>query len=235
MSDKLGFTFYPKDWWSSDSFFDLTPNQRYIYLECLFIMYCNDGYMKTQKTQFENRIRINISDDDWNVVTEKFIIEDGLYTHISVNKRMRKTLSNRENGKKGGRPKKYDEEKPKKPKSETQKNPPLEREGEIKENVKEKYFNQFWQKYPKKVAKDKCKTAFLKLPQSDIDKILNTIDNFISYKPFENYIHPNPLTYLSQKRWNDEIETKPTYAKTNQIQGYMDASQLPPTNQFNRN
>ncbi|MDM8174772.1 hypothetical protein QT327_10455 [Olivibacter sp. 47] len=128
MSDKLGFTFYPKDWWVSDSFFELNAIQRYIYLECLFLMYSNDGYIKTQKTQMENRIRTEIKNEDWEIVTERFIHEDGFYTHPSVNKRLRKTLANRENGKKGGRPPK--DEKPKKPNLETQNNPPLERERE---------------------------------------------------------------------------------------------------------
>jgi uncharacterized phage protein (TIGR02220 family) len=131
MSDKLGFTFYPKDWWASDSFYDFTPHQRYIYLECIFLMYSNDGYMKTQKTQFENRVRINISDNDWEIVTQKFVIEGGLFTHISVNKRMRKTISNRINGAKGGRPKKN----PKNPIPKPNQNPPSERERETKYNI----------------------------------------------------------------------------------------------------
>lgn len=138
MSDKLGFTFYPKDWWTSDSYFELTAIQRYYYLECLFIMYSNDGIMKTQKTQFENRTRTQVLDDDWNCVVSRFELIEGNYTHISVNKRLRKAVANRENGKKGGRPKKEDE-KPKKPNLETQNNPPLESESETElESKKEK-------------------------------------------------------------------------------------------------
>jgi hypothetical protein len=121
MSDKLGFTFYPKDWWTSDTFFELDHFERYIYLECLFIMYLNEGYLKTQKTQLENRTRTQISDEVWQRVTKKFISDEIGLTHPSVNKRLRKVLANRENGKKGGRP-----EKPKKPNSETQNNPPSE-------------------------------------------------------------------------------------------------------------
>lgn len=135
MSDKLGFTFYPKDWWTSDSYFELTPIQRYYYLECLFIMYSNDGIMKTQKTQFENRTRTQVLQNDWDCVVSRFELIDGNYTHISVNKRLRKAVSNRENGKKGGRPKK-ETEKPKKPNFETQKNPPLESERESEEESK---------------------------------------------------------------------------------------------------
>lgn len=126
MSDKLGFTFYPKDWWTSESYFELSPIQRYYYLECLFIMYSNDGLMKTQKTQFENRTRTEVKTEDWEIVVSKFIIDKDFYTHESVNKRLRKAVANRENGKKGGRP-----PKPKEPKKETQNNPPLEREKEI--------------------------------------------------------------------------------------------------------
>lgn len=47
------------------------------------------------------------------------------YTHKSVNKRLKKSVTNRANGAKGGRP-----PKPKKPNLETQNNPPLERERE---------------------------------------------------------------------------------------------------------
>lgn len=134
MSDKLGFTFYPKDWWTSETFFELSPAQRYIYLECLFLMYSNDGVLKTQKTQFENRIRISVSQDDWNTVTDLFILEDGVFTHPSVNKRLRKAISNRENGKKGGRPRK--DEKTQKTQKNNPKKPTLERERE-RESEKE--------------------------------------------------------------------------------------------------
>lgn len=133
MSDKLGFTFYPKDWWTSDTFFELDFTERYIFLECMFIMYQNDGVMKTQKTQFENRNRIKITDEQWENVTSKFLLVDGLFTLLSVNKRLRKAVTNRENGKSGGRPKK-----PKEPTSETQNNPPYESERESEEEIESK-------------------------------------------------------------------------------------------------
>lgn len=103
---KLGFTFYPQDWWSSDTFFDFDPFERYVYLECIFIMYRNGGYMKTQKTQFENRARILVSDIVWEKVTAKFIRTDEGFTSLTVNKRLNKAEISRENGKLGGRPRK---------------------------------------------------------------------------------------------------------------------------------
>lgn len=72
-------------------------------------------------------------------------------------------------------------------------------------------FEIFWSKYPSKVAKDKCLKKFEKLAETDIEKILETLDSFLAYKMFDGYTHPLPLTYLNQKRWQDEIPTsKPT-------------------------
>ena len=133
MSEKLGFTFYPKDWWTSDTFFELDFTERYIFLECMFIMYQNNGSMKTQKTQFERRNSITVTDQQWENVTNKFLEVEGNYTLLSVNKRLRKAIANRENGVKGGRPKKDD--KPKEPSLETQNNPPSEREREREKKV----------------------------------------------------------------------------------------------------
>lgn len=101
---KLGFTFYPQDWWSSDTFFDFDPLERYVYLECLFLMYRNDGYMKTEKSHFENRIRIKVSDKVWEKVTQKFILHNEEYTSLAVNKRLNKSDVARKNGLMGGRP-----------------------------------------------------------------------------------------------------------------------------------
>lgn len=102
---KLGFTFYPQDWWSSDSFFELNPTERYIYLECLFLMYHNEGYMKSDKTYFENRMRIKISEEVWAKITSKFIKDGERFTCFAVNKRLKKAEISRENGVLGGRPK----------------------------------------------------------------------------------------------------------------------------------
>lgn len=122
---QLGFTFYPKDWWTSDSFFNLQPFERYIYLELLFMMYSNDGFIANKKVMIESRLRTTIKEEVWVKITDLFVKDGDKLTHISVNKRLKKAISNRENGKKGGRPKE-----PKKPKKETQINPPLEKEEE---------------------------------------------------------------------------------------------------------
>lgn len=107
------------------------------------MMYTNDGWISNNKLIVERRLGTTIKDDVWGKITDLMVEDGDQLTHRSINKRLRKTLANRENGLKGGRPKKEknpDDEKPKKPKSETQKNPPLEREREreSESEIKEK-------------------------------------------------------------------------------------------------
>jgi len=83
----------------------------------------------------------------------------------------------------------------------------IEESKEGNKERKEISFNLFWGLYPNKVAKQKCMDKFLKLDISDIEKIINTLPNFIAYKPFDTYNHPNPETYINQKRWDDVIPT----------------------------
>ena len=70
----------------------------------------------------------------------------------------------------------------------------------------EKEFNIFWDVYPTKTAKKNCLAKWHRLNDKDIEKILSTIKNYVAYKPFKDYTHPMPMTYLNQERWNDEIK-----------------------------
>jgi hypothetical protein len=78
-------------------------------------------------------------------------------------------------------------------------------------------FEDFWNKYPKKVAKKKCKDKYKKLKDDQKEKIKDTLDQFLTYKPFADYTHPNPETYLNQERWEDELGTPQTNS-SNQVQ-----------------
>lgn len=133
----LGFTFYPKDWWTSDTFYALQPFERYVYLECIFMMYVNDGWLSDNKLNVERRLGTTIKDEVWGKITELFVKDGDLLTHKSVNARLRKTIANRENGKKGGAPNGNlnAKKQPKQPKKTTQNNPPLEIEREIESKI----------------------------------------------------------------------------------------------------
>ena len=209
MSSKLGFTFYQKDWWSSDSFYELTPLQRYIYLECIFLMYNGDGYMKTQKTHFENRIRFFVSDEDWQIVTAKFIIEGEMFTHISVNSRMRKTLANRENGKAGGRPLKN----PKNPTEKPKKNPPYKRERESKEKENKKEYT-YREIAHLSLSIEDYQKLNINYDKDVIDGVLDAIENYKNNKSYTSL-------YLTAKNWLKKEPSKTpiaTTTKTNQLQ-----------------
>ena len=90
---------------------------------------------------------------------------------------------------------------------------------------KESSFDKFWNMYDKKVGKkDKCRKKFLKLSKSDINKIFETLPQYIKSTPDKQY-RKNPETYLNNESWNDEIITQPSQPKrsVNDISG-MDYS-----------
>jgi hypothetical protein len=65
-------------------------------------------------------------------------------------------------------------------------------------------FDVFWKKYGKKVGRTPALKKFMKLKRVDIEKILATVDDFVRAHPDAQY-RPHPLTYINQKRWEDEI------------------------------
>lgn len=101
----LGFTFYPKDWWTSETFYALEPIERYFYLECIFLMYVEDGSIADDKGKVERRLGTTIKDGVWLKVSSMLVkTDDGRLTHRSVNNRIEISERNRINGSKGGAP-----------------------------------------------------------------------------------------------------------------------------------
>lgn len=103
--DKLGYTFYPKDWWTSATFFKLPPELRYLYLEIISMMYMDDGKWEANRYELHKRFGVDPGDKGWEMLESMFVLDGKFWTHASVNKRLRKAIVNRENGKNGGRPK----------------------------------------------------------------------------------------------------------------------------------
>lgn len=69
-------------------------------------------------------------------------------------------------------------------------------------------FDDFWSIYPVKKEKKKCADKYAKISEKEREIIKLTISDFVKFKPFPSYNHPNPITYLNGKRWEDEI-TRP--------------------------
>lgn len=69
-------------------------------------------------------------------------------------------------------------------------------------------FEKFWNLYDKKVAKAPCQKLWLKLFESDRTKIFQNLPNYLKTIKDKNY-QANPLTYLNQRRWEDELFNQP--------------------------
>lgn len=83
-----------------------------------------------------------------------------------------------------------------------------ERKESKEEEKKEKYLSQFeifWNLYNDKTDRKKCLAKWMKLTEHEIETILATVTDFKQYKKFATYTHPNPLTYLNGKRWEDVL------------------------------
>jgi hypothetical protein len=65
-------------------------------------------------------------------------------------------------------------------------------------------FNKFWNLYDKKVNAERCSKIFEKLTDNEIEQIFKTLPDYIESTPDKKY-RKNPLTYLNQKSWNDEV------------------------------
>lgn len=96
-------------------------------------------------------------------------------------------------------------------------------EGQVQYVMSVFSFEDFWTIYPHKIAKSKCEPKYNKLSESERQKIKDTLPNFLKYKPFKSYVHPNPEAYLNQKRWEDEL---PTVAKAKSFEGNKSADEM---------
>ena len=87
----------------------------------------------------------------------------------------------------------------------------VEDESKREEEAKKEYeysFDIFWNNYDYKIGKETALKSWAKLTNEEKEKIKDTVKQFKAFKPFKDYNHPQPTTYLNQKRFNDEIKIK---------------------------
>ncbi len=109
---------------------------------------------------------------------------------------------NSENGKLGGRPRKGNKPTANRPLTDRKaKKSKEEKEQEKELNIS---FDTFWNIYNKKINSKDSELKWNKLNDSDRQKIINTLPSFLS-KITDKQFQPHPVTYLNQKRWNDEL------------------------------
>lgn len=78
-------------------------------------------------------------------------------------------------------------------------------------------FEDFWDAYDKKVDKPKCEKKWKKINQGAREKILEHVPLYVGATPDPKY-RKNPLTYLSNESWNDEIVLTNEQARKNNKQ-----------------
>jgi uncharacterized phage protein (TIGR02220 family) len=149
---QLGYTWYPQDWWTSETFKRLKrfPIVRYTLRELFDLMYKEGKPVKMTRDFLLDDFNIELTDTEFSKLMEFIIVdEEGNWWMNSIRKRLSKSEASRENGKLGGRPpknqekkevenlEKPDKEKTQKPSEKTQdenlKNPPLEKKEKRKE------------------------------------------------------------------------------------------------------
>ncbi len=130
---------------------------------------------------------------------------------------------NKENGKKGGRPKGSknsvlgnNPEQPRKPSGlngfQEKPRKAVSVSGSVSDSVTlvevidniQAEFEMFWDAYAKKKDRDKCFSKWKKLKQSEKDSIFESVYLYVQYTPDKQY-RKNPLTWLNGKCWEDEI------------------------------
>jgi hypothetical protein len=67
-------------------------------------------------------------------------------------------------------------------------------------------FDEFWFNYPKKVGKPKAEQSFKNLTVKDQKALLGALGGY-QFSTDKQYI-PFPATFINQRRWEDEQETK---------------------------
>jgi len=101
--DKLGYTFYPKDYISDPDVMMMTPTQRGIYRDLIDLAYMSDNCIKYNLMQLSKYCNAEVEDVE-DILNLKGLKIGEYWTIPSCNKRIDKAKVNRENGSKGGRP-----------------------------------------------------------------------------------------------------------------------------------
>lgn len=148
---QLGYTWYPKDWFISNTRKRLKkyPLVRYAIRELFDLMYIESGPIEMNREYLFDDLDIELSDIEYSKLMEYIDVQpDGKWWIKSIKKRMSKAEAARENGKKGGAPKGNDNAKKhikkttQQPTKTTQENnpnnPPSEIERESKREIENK-------------------------------------------------------------------------------------------------
>ena len=204
MSERLGYTFYPKDFSSDPEVMMMTPSERGIYRDLIDLAYLNNNAIKysfVQLAKYTNSTEQEVEE----VLLKKGKKVGNNWTIPSCNKRIAKAMANRENGKRGGRPKKTKQNPTYNP-TETQ----TERQRESEEENEEEKEKRTYIEFLKNDNLTIYEQMLMNLRLSDEDKFLEFFENkcVLEDVPFEIQKIKARWNILSAN-WKKEEKTKP--------------------------
>jgi len=175
--------------------------------------------LDTQSVSRKIRLDLDITE---SVLNEFFVKEeDGFHNYrceAEISKYTAQVATNRELGKRGGRPKtRKDVDFPsEKTESEPNTNPKkIQIQKEI--NTLSKKFDEFWLAWPsskRKVAKVTCQTKWQKQKLDEVaDRIIAHVNALKVTEQWTTGFEPAPLTYINQRRWEDETPAEPLFGR----------------------
>jgi hypothetical protein len=213
------FKFFVSEWSDGDITLEDFETQGLFINLCAYY-WSNECFITLSKSKKKFR---NCSESCFNYLIDSGIIkinEDVITINFldeQKEDRNAKSLINKKNGSKGGRPKKQTEteEKPsgfislteEEAKQKALREEERREEKRIKED-KEKKFNIFWDLYNKKRGKEKCFKKFMSLSEKDIEDLKSKIKPYVDSTPDPQF-RKDPLSWLNGKHWQDEVIEKP--------------------------
>lgn len=165
--------------------------------------------LETNLVSRKVRLDLDIVETILNEFFEK--TEDG-YRHTRCDREIAKYQHQvkvlRQSAKKGGRPKKTKLETKLEPKSDINQISDIRIKNKTTMSAKPTRFDEFWKAWPpskRKVAKSVCEAKWAKQGLDALaDQIIANVENLKGSDQWREGFEPAPLTYINQRRWEDE-------------------------------
>ncbi len=185
------------------------------YRRLLDLYYMSERPIPLDTESVSRKIRLDLD------ITESVLVEffertdEGYRNHrcdAEIGKYQRQVETNRSLGKRGGRPKKTESETESKPNTNPKKIQ-IKKEKDISSVAPTaSRFEDFWSVWPnskRKVAKTACKAKWDRQALDPLaDQIIASVARLKASEQWLSGFEPAPLTYINQKRWEDESGTE---------------------------
>ena len=181
-----------------------------VYRRLLDLYYMSEAEIPLDTKAVARKIRMDL-DATESVLAEFFEkTETGYFNsraHAEITKYQAQVKTNRSLGKRGGRPKKTESVTESKPNTN-----PKKIQNKNKNTLSSATrFNEFWAAWPaskRKVAKAAVEAKWEKHNLDEVaDQIIANVNDLKTSEQWTSGYEPAPLTYINQRRWEDDNET----------------------------